>query len=89
MMSWDRRQAQRGANMVVMRPPPEHVPDQGWHRLRTHLGERVLLWHPGIDVWKDRDGQRWTAEFAGDLKWQWLSLAEPPAAATLPRARAP
>jgi hypothetical protein len=66
--------------MVIFRPPPELATVTGWHNVRTHIRElERLQFDPGIDVWKDEDGQRWTSEAAGELGWQWLSEAEPPA----------
>jgi hypothetical protein len=73
MLSWTERARRRGAGMVIFRPPAPHHTELAWHRVQTHFGERVLQFRPGIDVWKDADGQRWTAELAGELKWQWLA----------------
>jgi hypothetical protein len=75
-MSWTQRQRQRGANMVLFRPPAELVPFVLWHDVNTHLGPKRLQWRPGIDVWKDDDGNRWTAEYAGDMHWTYVRLAE-------------
>jgi hypothetical protein len=75
-MSWTKRQNQRGANMKLFRPPAELAPYLLWHLVNTHRGQMRLRFHPGIDVWKDAEGQRWTAEYAGDMNWGYVALVD-------------
>jgi hypothetical protein len=70
------RAARRGAGIVMFRPPEAEMRLQNWHHVSTHEGEKVLQWRPGIEIWKDRDGLRWTAESAGSRHWTYLGLAE-------------
>jgi hypothetical protein len=78
-MSWSDRAERRGAKLVLFLPPEAERSQDLWHNVETHQGPMCLLWCPGIAVWKAADGQRWGAETAGSLGWNYVGLAEQPA----------
>jgi hypothetical protein len=74
-MSWSARAARRGAGMTLFLPPGEAARKPDWHWIATHLGEKCLEFRPGIDIWRDAFGQRWTCEFAAEQGWTYLRVA--------------
>jgi hypothetical protein len=70
------RAARRGAGIVMFRPPQDQVHLLNWHQILTHDGEKTLQWRPGIEIWKDAEGLRWTAESAGSKNWRYLRIAD-------------
>ncbi len=71
MMSAAERAARRGGPIFA---PPDPSED-GWHEVLTHQGPMRLQWRAGILVWRNAEGQRWNAEFAGDLGWRYIGPA--------------
>jgi hypothetical protein len=78
VQSWTTRAGQRGAGMVVFRPPPGTPSQVRWHVVALPDGtEMRLQFHPGIDVWRDSDGQRWNAEALGALNARYVRPSKP------------
>jgi hypothetical protein len=76
MSATSERAARRGAGIVLFQPPEAAVRERAWHMVETHLGLRRLQWRPGIDVWRgEESGERWTAEFGGQYRWKYVSIA--------------
>jgi hypothetical protein len=67
-MSFAARSARRRG--VIFRPPEPG--ERAWHNIETHMGPMTLEWRPGIEIWRDVAGQRWTAELAGELEWRYV-----------------
>lgn len=73
--TWANRAFRRGKGVVLFQPPEAEINFDHWHIVETHEGAKTLQWRPGIAIWKDRDGLRWTAESAGAKGWSYVGLA--------------
>jgi hypothetical protein len=69
------RASRRGAGMVLFQPPATELRFDRWHVVETHEGVKTLQWKPGISIWRDQDGLRWTAESAGARGWKYVGPA--------------
>jgi hypothetical protein len=74
-LSWRERARRRGAGVALFRPPEAELRERRWHVIDTHLGRRRMQWRPGIDVWHNAEGQRWTAESAAEFGWHYVGVA--------------
>lgn len=75
-LPWKERAKRHRQEQMVFRPPGVFISLLLWHIVDTHRGRKRLQWRPGIGVWKDEDGARWTEEAAGELRWQYVNPAE-------------
>lgn len=64
--------------MLLFLPPEVERNLDRWHQIETHQGTMNLHWQPGILIWKDADGRRWTAETAAALGWKYIGLGKQP-----------
>jgi hypothetical protein len=72
----DRAFRRGGGGIRCFRPPADQLWELRWHSVETHVGLQRVQWRPGIDVWHDEVGGRWTSERAQTLKWRYVGVAE-------------
>ena len=70
--------ARSATRVRLLRPPADQLQHDHWHTIDAGPCELTLQWRPTIEVWRDVEGGRWTAETAAQMSWKYVGPAPDP-----------
>jgi hypothetical protein len=71
-----RDRSERRTRREMLMPPEDQRSALAWHQIDTATSRLTLQWRPGIEVWLDRDGKRFTAEKCHEWGWTYYGRAD-------------